>query len=341
MEKTDKNTGGRPEEFTVKYFPHHAEQEQIVRLIIHRFKNTGYAIFYRLCELLAKTKYHFIDIRDAEGLELLCAELDITEDELRPILQYLADKKYLEVGLYQSGVIYSTQFVDDLKPAYRLRMNEPWAADDIKSYLNGSLSQRKKVAKKETKTKLNNTILKETPVSNEETPVSKEETLLYPDFIEDPEKYITNQAQKTGLTKPTIKRALDEFCSNLQPGQYNSMPQFNYDFGQALRTHHAALKFNDSLQNIGNRAATAERKPPPPKRTFPTPDEGRIDELCRVVLADEEFVYNQAMSLGIDKPELRIKLKLFSNENFGQFSNDVEFRAAFIDWKAKYKTVEQ
>jgi hypothetical protein len=59
---------GRPEKYTVDYFPHNVNHNEDlwVKRISRKYGNNGYAIYYKLLEILGGSKNHYIDISEED-----------------------------------------------------------------------------------------------------------------------------------------------------------------------------------------------------------------------------------------------------------------------------------
>jgi len=326
----DKNVGGRPEGYTVSHFPHYSIPPKILISTEHKFGITGYAVFFKLEEILGKTKNHFVDIREDDDKEYFLSELNIDDALFHEIGNYLAKKKFIDDKLYRAGIIYSQPFVDSLKYVYQWRKNSPLSANEIYSMIfekgekenrenSGSSlevyyllkEKRKKEAKKEnselnrSEIEVKGSELKETQVSQKETLDSQKKTKHTPEIIinndfdelgsqlvED-EKYISSKVQITGFKAESIKGLLISFAKNVK-GLYKSRSQFDLMFDQALKINKDELKAQDvdaaALAKPGN---TGPKQPPP--LNLPPPDESRLDDICRAVLDDRTWVYNTCL----------------------------------------------
>lgn len=100
--------GARP----MAFFPHdsNATQDIKCRRLLRRLGMAGYGRWWRLCELLAATDGHRLDLASDEDRELYAEELQFdTTDELAEFLVTLRD-----VGLIQmpgDGTIYSDRML--------------------------------------------------------------------------------------------------------------------------------------------------------------------------------------------------------------------------------------
>jgi len=126
----------------VDYFPHYAGAANGKTLFIlqSRFGNDGYAAWFKILELLAATEHHYIDYRKSSAWQFLLAKTGVSDDILTEILKTLADVEAIDAGLYETKIIWSGHFVENLAELYRRRKLElppkPIVSDDTNT-VNG------------------------------------------------------------------------------------------------------------------------------------------------------------------------------------------------------------
>lgn len=115
----------RPRKANVDYFPHSTEHGKTMFVLENRWGNDGYAAWFKILEMLGRAENHFIDTRDAETWEYLVANLRITPNTTCEILNTLSNLRAIDSELWESfQVIFSTNFVDGVTPAYRFRKDK-------------------------------------------------------------------------------------------------------------------------------------------------------------------------------------------------------------------------
>lgn len=97
----------------------------------NRFGNDGYAVWFKLLELLGKTPGHYLDINDPIDFEFIAAYFRISGPETRAILDFLSVLKAIDQKLYQRGIIWSDNFVDGIAQVYLKRKNDPPTKPDL------------------------------------------------------------------------------------------------------------------------------------------------------------------------------------------------------------------
>ena len=114
----------RPRKQTVDYFPHDASASSGMTLSIlqHEFGNDGYAFWFRLLELLARSPDHVFDTRNPARWGFLQAITHVSEDLAGKILGKLADLDAICPELWHANrVIWSDNFVLRVADVYQAR----------------------------------------------------------------------------------------------------------------------------------------------------------------------------------------------------------------------------
>lgn len=116
----------RPRKRSVDYFPHDSDASEGVTLSIiqHHFGNDGYAFWFRLLELLARTPGHVFDCRNPSRWEFLQAITHTTEKQAENILEKLADLDAICPQLWGNRVIWAQNFVQGIAEVYKNRHQE-------------------------------------------------------------------------------------------------------------------------------------------------------------------------------------------------------------------------
>ncbi len=116
----------RPPKLTVDYFSHDANASTGTTLTIlqYEYGNDGYAFWYRLLELLARTPGHVFDTNNPARWGFLCAITHLNEITCEKILSKLAELEAIDPQLWQRKIIWSQNFVNRLADVYT-RRNQP------------------------------------------------------------------------------------------------------------------------------------------------------------------------------------------------------------------------
>lgn len=125
----------RKQRLDVDYFPHFIKQGKRMGYIEKKYKNDGYATWWKLLEELGKNDNHFIDISDKTKVMLLAGQCNITETLFLEILQDLIQLDVFDLQLASQGILFSEEFVENIKDAYTKRQNAVITLDGLVSYL--------------------------------------------------------------------------------------------------------------------------------------------------------------------------------------------------------------
>lgn len=85
------------------------------------FKNDAYVAWFKLLELLGKKRGHFLDLRDRKDQKYLLARTRMSGDYVYIILTRMADYGMIDPDLFDRDILWSYNFVDNLRPVYSRR----------------------------------------------------------------------------------------------------------------------------------------------------------------------------------------------------------------------------
>lgn len=111
----------RPRKQEVDYFPHYCEHGKLLFILENHFKNDGYAVFYKLEEILAKTEGHCYDCSRLENWEYLLSKMLVSEDIVVSIIDKLTAMGVIDADLWKEKRIWMQSFVDSISDAYARR----------------------------------------------------------------------------------------------------------------------------------------------------------------------------------------------------------------------------
>jgi hypothetical protein len=115
-------SGGRPRKLTVDWFPHSVDHGMTIYVLDERYGIAGYYFWFRLLEMLGKTEGHAIEFNNPARKAYLQAYTKTTPETCKEILNLLSDLEAIDTELWKKGqVIWSDNFLDGVKPAYRKR----------------------------------------------------------------------------------------------------------------------------------------------------------------------------------------------------------------------------
>lgn len=111
----------RPRKAVVDYFPHYVAHRKSMFIIEQRFGNNGYSFWFKLLEFLGDTENHYLNINETDTFEYLLAKTRVTESEAKEILNLLVRVHSIDGDLFEKGIIYSQNFIDNLDVVYSRR----------------------------------------------------------------------------------------------------------------------------------------------------------------------------------------------------------------------------
>lgn len=111
----------RPIKESVDYFPHYAETGKTLFIVESKFKNDGYAFWFKLLQRLCKAKGHVIDCNNPAEWEYLQAITLVNEDTATGILNLLAELQAIDTELWTHKLIWVQHLVDNFSPIYQNR----------------------------------------------------------------------------------------------------------------------------------------------------------------------------------------------------------------------------
>jgi DnaD/phage-associated family protein len=116
----------RPVKHTAEYFSHDADASsgRTLSILFNHFGHEGLSAWWQLLERISSTDNHVIDTRNPESFEYLASVMRFKPERLKAILDKMAELEAIDPELYQSGLIWSQNFVDRLEPLYKTRKQQ-------------------------------------------------------------------------------------------------------------------------------------------------------------------------------------------------------------------------
>jgi len=160
----------RTQKDTVGYFPHDATASagDTLTVLQSRFRNDGYAFWFKLLEKLASSEGHYIDCNNSNRWQLLLAKTGVDEITGVEIMKLLVEMKAIDKDLWDSRLIWCQKLVDNIAEVYKNRRREipqkPFSTNgneittDIKGITTGRGTQSKVNKSKVNKSKEDNNI---------------------------------------------------------------------------------------------------------------------------------------------------------------------------------------
>lgn len=114
----------RPKKQTVDYFPHQCTHGKTMFIIEQNYGNDGYAFWFKLLEMIGSTEGHALDLSQRENMEFLAAKTRLKSSFCGEILDKLAILGAIDAELWESKIVWSDNFVDNISEVYRKRTEE-------------------------------------------------------------------------------------------------------------------------------------------------------------------------------------------------------------------------
>lgn len=115
----------RPERNTVDYFPFLCDEGKKMFYIEETYGNDGFATFIKILRELAKTDYHYLNLRKTTTQMFLSAKCKVSKEVLLSIINDLSELGKFDLNLWnESRIIWCQDFIDSIQDAYKKRNNE-------------------------------------------------------------------------------------------------------------------------------------------------------------------------------------------------------------------------
>ena len=115
----------RPKKNNVEYFPHTVIHGKKMSYIEKKYKNDGYAVWFKILEELGSTDNHYLNLNDDVQIMFLSDKCLVTEDLLISIINDLVRLKEFDAELWNDNkIIYCQKFTDSIQDAYNKRTND-------------------------------------------------------------------------------------------------------------------------------------------------------------------------------------------------------------------------
>jgi hypothetical protein len=112
----------RPIKQGVDYFPHFNTDGKTLYILEGKYGNDGYALWFKVLELLSRAPGHVYDCGNIANWEFLCQKSHLPEQKSTEILNTCADLDAIDVKLWkEKRIIWCQNLVENLKPVYDKR----------------------------------------------------------------------------------------------------------------------------------------------------------------------------------------------------------------------------
>jgi hypothetical protein len=125
----------RPEKNTVEYFPHYVNSGKTLYTLEKRYGNDGYAFLFKVLEALGKSENHFIDCRNPADWEFLLAITNVSDVIAEEMMKLLTTLGTFDEELWSNRIIFSANFIENLKNVYERRKRKCLQKSDLCKHL--------------------------------------------------------------------------------------------------------------------------------------------------------------------------------------------------------------
>lgn len=116
---------GRQQKQTAEYFPHFVKESKTLFILERRWGNDGYALWYKLLELLCRTDGHAYDFSNPANREYFLALAKLDEETVEEIMRCLVELGNVDRELWeQDRVIWVQNLVNNLDGLYSKRVSQ-------------------------------------------------------------------------------------------------------------------------------------------------------------------------------------------------------------------------
>lgn len=217
----------RPKKATVDYFPHVIKTGKTLTILENRFKNDGYAFWFKLLEILGSSDKHYFRYESSLDVEYLLAKTRVSEETAEEILNLLAEIGKIDKELWKNRIIWCQNFVDNLEEVYKKRRTElpkkPVLGEKTppEQGFSGRKPSHNGVLGEETpQSKVKYSIVKE----SRERP--REKSIIPANIGED----TRTPAEKLGTQLKKIHESIQTVPYPIKPGERNKIARLQEDF---------------------------------------------------------------------------------------------------------------
>lgn len=114
----------RPAKVKVDYFPHVTHTGKTIAVLETHWGNDGYALWFKLLELLGDSNDFSYNCNNSADLEYLACKARVTKAVAIDILDKLAEIDAIDAELWAGKIVWSDHFVSNFKPLFDRRKSE-------------------------------------------------------------------------------------------------------------------------------------------------------------------------------------------------------------------------
>jgi len=212
---------------TANYFPHEANASagDTLTVLQGRYKNDGYAFWFKLLERLAAADGHYLDLRNPQKWQIFIAKMGVDEITTVEIMNLLVEMQAIDEELWQLKLVWCQNLVNNLADVYKNRKREvpqkpvpastklSLASNDDITTIEKDISTGKKpiTTPENTHIKLNKTILKETKENENNILSSNNKKITLQDAITAYQEHINQGDTISEDSMEELKGACDKF----------------------------------------------------------------------------------------------------------------------------------
>lgn len=197
---------GRPEKYTVSYFPHYTKDGKTMFILENKYGATGYAFWFKLLELLCNSNGIYYDCRDNNSLEYLSATLKVTSEQAIELLDTLSDLEKIDKELWENRIIWCQPLVDNLSDIFKRRKTDiPEKPLNLINVSNNSINVS------------NNSInVNKKPINAPQSKLNKSKLNNIINIVEQVVSYLNEKSEKS--YKSTTKKTQDFIKARINEG---------------------------------------------------------------------------------------------------------------------------
>ena len=111
----------RPRKYKIDYFPHFVASGKTMQILQHKYGNDGYAVWFKLLEVLGNSDGQYYDCTDPLNWEYLLSTFAVDNFLAIEIMDTLARIDAIDPELWAEKIIWVEKFVENLKQVYTKR----------------------------------------------------------------------------------------------------------------------------------------------------------------------------------------------------------------------------
>ena len=114
----------RSQKQTADYFPHEVMHKRTLFVLESKYKNDGYAFWFKLLEILCETEGHCYDCNPPENWEYLLAKTLVSDELAKEIFDTLFNLGAIDKELWEKKIVWVQNLVDNLGSMYAKRVTD-------------------------------------------------------------------------------------------------------------------------------------------------------------------------------------------------------------------------